>query len=179
MKVALVRHFKVIRGFPKKMFITPNELNQWLYEYEVSDIEAMEVNLESIKWEKCFSSDLSRAVKTAEMIFNGEIIKMKELREIQPVSPIKKDIKLPFLLYPLLLKAAWLINHNSQPESKIDVQKRAKTVLDKILSTGKEDMLIVSHAGLMMFMSKELLNRGFKGPKIKNPDNGKLYTYER
>jgi len=82
-------------------------------------------------------------------------------------------------LYPLLFKAAWLVNHKSQPESKADVKRRVKAVLDKILLKCQDDVLIVSHAGLMTFMRKELLNRGFRGPNFKTPDNGKLYVYER
>ncbi|WP_269082515.1 hypothetical protein [Aneurinibacillus tyrosinisolvens] len=40
-------------------------------------------------------------------------------------------------------------------------------------------MLIVSHAALMMFMEKELLKRGFTGPKVKTAENGKLYLFEK
>lgn len=178
MKLALVRHFRVITNFPKKMFLTPQELTQWFSEYESSDIQANTVNFEGIKWEKCFSSDLPRAAKTAGKIFPGEIIELKELREIQPVVPIMKEIKLPFVLYPLLLKAAWFFGHKSQPESKLDVEKRAKAVLDMILTKSRENILIVSHAGFMKVMRKELLNRGFKGPKFNNAENGKVYIYE-
>lgn len=179
MKVALVRHFKVAWDLPGKKFITPRELNQWFNEYELSDVEVKEIDLAGVRWEKCFSSDLTRAIKTAENIFPGEIIKMEQLREIRPVVPINKEIKLPFLLYPLLLKAAWLVNNKSQPETKTDVEKRAKAVLDEILSKGRKDILIVSHANFMKFLRKDLTNRGFQGPKFRTAQNGKVYIYQR
>jgi broad specificity phosphatase PhoE len=179
MKVGLVRHFKVKRGYPDKKFVTHKELFQWLDEYEASDIEVGETDLGSVEWKRCFASDLSRAAKTAEIIYDGDIMKMKELREVQIYPLFKRNIKLPFLLYPVLIRLAWLMKHKSQLESKSDVEKRVKAVLDDILSQSDEDVLIVSHGALMIFMRKELLRRGFKGPKFKTPENGKLYLFEK
>jgi broad specificity phosphatase PhoE len=179
MKVGLVRHFKVKKGYPKKTFITTNELIQWFEEYDTADIEDGEIELCGIEWKRCFASDLPRAVKTAEKIYSGNIVKMKELREI-PVYPIfKRNVKLPFLLWAILVRAAWLVNHKSQLESKTDCIKRIGAVLDDILSQSEEDVLIVSHGALMMFMRKELVKRGFRGPAFKTPENGKLYIFER
>ncbi|MFC3885142.1 histidine phosphatase family protein [Bacillus songklensis] len=179
MKIGLVRHFKVKRGYPEKRFVTQKELFQWLDEYEASDIEVGETSLGSIEWKRCFASDLPRAAKTAETIYDGNIIKMKELREVQIYPLFKRDIKLPFLLYPILIRMAWLLKHKSQLERKADVEKRVKAILDDILSQSDENILIVSHGALMMFMRKELLKRGFKGPKMKTPENGKLYVFEK
>jgi hypothetical protein len=39
--------------------------------------------------------------------------------------------------------------------------------------------LIVSHAGMMFYLRKELLRRGFYGPKFGIADNGRLYVFER
>jgi broad specificity phosphatase PhoE len=64
-------------------------------------------------------------------------------------------------------------------ESKADGIKRIQAVMDEILSQSEEDVLIVSHGALMMFMRKELLKRGFKGPRLKTPENGKLYIFEK
>jgi broad specificity phosphatase PhoE len=82
MKVGLVRHFKVKKEFPKKTFTSQDELFEWFAQYDASDIEEGEVDLCGVEWKRCFTSDLPRAVKTAEKIYSGNIIKMKELREV-------------------------------------------------------------------------------------------------
>jgi broad specificity phosphatase PhoE len=179
MKVGLVRHFKVKKDFPKKLFISQNELCKWFEEYDHCDIEVGKVDLYDTKWNRCFSSDLTRAVKTAETIHNGKIIKLVDLREIKSSPIFKWNLKLPFLLWIIFVRIAWAIKHRSQPESMADIRKRISSALDKIFSQSEEDVLIVSHAALMIFMRKELVKRGFKGPKVGTPQNGKLYIFEK
>lgn len=65
----------MIRGFPEK---------------KITDIEDGTIDLGGIEWTKCYTSDVHRAVKTAEQIFSGEIIKMRELREISMYPLFKK-----------------------------------------------------------------------------------------
>lgn len=143
------------------------------------DIEDGTIDLGGIEWTKCYTSDVHRAVKTAEQIFSGEIIKMRELREISMYPLFKKNMKLPFLLWAFLVRTAWLINHQSQQETKFDVEQRIHSVLDQIIQNQNDNILIVSHGAFMMMMSKELLRRGFKGKKITRPENGKLYIFEK
>lgn len=180
MKIGLVRHFKVKRGFPDKRFITGEEYLQWLKEYDASDIEIGEYNLQGIKWEKCLSSNLHRAFKTAEHIYGGQVIITDQLREIRVYPIFKRKIRLPFMAWMLLVRAAWFFNHKSQLESKKDVDQRINQLLDEILSQDQEDILLVSHGGLMFFLRKELIRRGFAGPKLGGtPVNGKLYVFEK
>lgn len=175
MRIGLVRHFKVKKGLPERTLISQIELIQWFEEYDVADLEDGEVYLGDNIWKKCFTSDLPRAIKTAEKIYNGNIVAMKELRELQPHIPSKRKIKLPFLLWAILIRCGFLT-----PRKYInDYERRVETVLDEILSQSDEDILIVSHGALMIYMRKELLKRGFKGPKFKIPDNGKLYVFEK
>ena len=82
------------------------------------------------------------------------------------------------MFHVIMIRLAWLLNHNSQPESKDDVKKRIEIALDQILGTEK-NILIVGHGGIMLFMRKELLKRGFIGPSFKNPKNGELYVFEK
>lgn len=104
---------------------------------------------------------------------------MRELREISMYPLFKKNMKLPFLLWAFLVRTAWLINHQSQQETKFDVEQRIHSVLDQIIQNQNDNILIVSHGAFMMMMSKELLRRGFKGKKITRPENGKLYIFEK
>ncbi|WP_044748436.1 histidine phosphatase family protein [Bacillus alveayuensis] len=177
MKVGLIRHFKVTRGYPNK-FVTSDELMKWADEYDASDVEENEIDLCNIEWKRCFSSDLLRAKITAEKAFNGKIVYLEELREIKLSPFFRLNIRLPLFLHLFFIRVAWLFNHKSQLESKSDVIKRINAALDKILISN-EDVLIVSHGGIMMFMRKELMRRGFKGPKFRRPDHGKLYIFQK
>lgn len=179
MKVGLIRHFKVTRGYPNSR-VTSDELLKWIEEYDASDVEENEIDLKNIDWQKCFSSDLPRAVKTAKKAFEGDITYLKELREITlaPVFPSSKR-RIPLKLHLLSIRLAWLFNHQSQPVSKADLRNKLNTTLDKILAGEEENVLIVSHGGVMMFLRKELLRRGFRGPEFKIANNGELYVFEK
>ncbi|MEI5909310.1 histidine phosphatase family protein [Bacillus spongiae] len=175
MKVGLIRHFKVTRGYPSKM-VTSDELMSWVTEYDESDVEEIEVNLCNIQWEKCFSSDLSRAKATAEKCFDGTIVYVDELREIS-LSPIfQSKIKLPLFVHLFCIRLAWLLNHKSQLEKKSEVLNRLNKALDIALHS-KDNVLIVSHGGTMFYLRRELRKRGFKGPKFNRPRNGVVYLF--
>lgn len=179
MKIGLIRHFKVKKELPKKLFISQNELLKWFEEYDYCDVEYGSVELGKTHWTSCFSSDLSRAVRTAETIYTEDIVKMKELRELKAYPVFKRNVSLPMFVWGFLIRIVWLLNHKSQLESVRDIRRRAGTVLDEILSRGQGDTLIVAHGALMLFMRKELVKRGFRGPRLRTPKNGKLYLYER
>lgn len=179
MKVGLVRHFKVQLEYPDKPFVTPDEVTAWFDQYDLAGVDEVEVDLGGVAWKRCYASDLPRAVKTAQRIYPGEVIIREELREI-PVFPlIKRQVKLPFLAWAVLVRLAWLVRHKSQQENMAAVKERINAVLDEILSRSDEDVLIVSHAALMIFLRKELLRRGFTGPSFRTAENGKLYLFER
>lgn len=175
MKVGLVRHFKVKKQLPKNIFVTSTDLKQWFDEYDIAEIEESEVNLNEVMWKRCFASDLPRAIKTAEKIYSGNIITMKELRELQLKLPLEKELKLPFLFWAILIKLGFLT-----PREYIkNVKKQIGTFLDEKLLTYNEDILIVSHGGLMIYLREGLMKRGFRGPKFKIPENGQLYIFEK
>jgi hypothetical protein len=47
------------------------------------------------------------------------------------------------------------------------------------LTEDKNNILVVSHADLMWYLKKELLLRGFTGPKFGKAKNGYLYIFEK
>ena len=177
MKIGLLRHFEVQRGYPNR-FVTTDELMKWVEEYDASDVVVKDIDLHDMDWRKCYSSDLGRAAITANSVFNGEVYFIKELREIR-ISPIFPKLwKLPVFVHLFFIRMAWWVNHKSQPESKSEVLKKIKNLVDKVVQEG-EDVLIVGHGGIMIYMRKELLRRGFHGPRFRRPENGKLYVYDR
>ncbi|NQD65583.1 histidine phosphatase family protein [Bacillus haikouensis] len=177
MKIGLVRHFKVKRGYPNSI-VSSEELMKWVEEYEASDVEENEVELCGIEWKACYSSNMKRAQVTAQKVFEGEIIFLEELREI-PLAPLfPSKMRLPLFIHLFAIRVAWWFNHPSQSESKREVLKKINRIVDRVISEG-EDVLIVGHGGVMMFMRKELTRRGFSGPSFGRPDNGVVYIFEK
>lgn len=179
MKIALVRHFRVKKNYDLWRWITPSEMMQWFDEYDQADVEETNVDLGEVDWEHCLSSDLPRALKTAKSIYEGDVIPFPQLREV-PVYPLtKRELRLPFWLWGMGVRLAWKWNHRSQIQAQKVVQKRIEEVLSYIEGLNKQNVLIVGHGAMMMFMQKELLKRGFQGPSIRNPANGKLYVFTK
>ncbi|TMU84842.1 histidine phosphatase family protein [Bacillus sp. BHET2] len=176
MKIGLVRHFKVTRGYPAS-FVTTEELMKWVEEYDASDVEGNEVDLQAVDWRSCYSSDLSRARITAQTVYDGDIHFLEELREIRLSPLFRSNKKLPFFLHLIMIRIAWWFNHESQPESRREIEERVNGVVDRIIHEGK-DVLIVGHGGIMMLMKKALRKRGFTGPSFSKPTNGKVYVYQ-
>ncbi|WP_195696709.1 histidine phosphatase family protein [Priestia megaterium] len=177
MKVALVRHYKVNKGLPENNRLSTDELVTWFQEYDESDITYGETDLNNIEWKRCFSSDMPRAHKTAKHIYKQEITLLPELREIpMPIIPVK--FKLPFILWALLFRMSGLINKQARKDMA-ETKRKVAAVLDRAISESEDDLLIVSHGGIMKFMRKELIKRGFKGPRFDIAVNGKLYLFEK
>ena len=177
MKIGLIRHFKV--KHPHKRFMTSVEFAEWVEGYDIAEVEENAVNLENIKWEKCYVSDLPRAIKTAETIFKDELIKTELLREV-PISPvINTRLKIPFVLWFLLGRLAWLFSHKSQSENVKQTNKRVLSLMKILTNLKEKNVLIASHGFLIFVLQKELFKNGFMGRKIRKVRNGILYIYQK
>ncbi|MCB2358247.1 phosphoglycerate mutase family protein [Clostridium estertheticum] len=177
MNIGLVRHFKV--NCCTKMFMTSADFKQWVKQYDNSDVIENKFKIGNIKWDKCFSSDLSRAIKTSQSIFKGEIIKTQLLREV-PIAPIfNTNIKIPYIFWCIGGRFAWFFQCKSQIEKKKDTQKRVNEFLDSIKDESSNNILIVCHGFFMNTLQKELKNRGVTGRTIRTPKNGTLYLYKK
>lgn len=78
MKIGIVRHFKVDIKMPR--VASSEEYSMLVKKYSQSPVIKNEVDLKNIKWGKCYSSTMTRAITTAEAIFKGEIIKFHHIR---------------------------------------------------------------------------------------------------
>jgi broad specificity phosphatase PhoE len=180
MRLGLVRHFRVARGFPKRFLVSTSEIAQWFQEYETSDIVPGHTDLMGIPWQRCYASDQPRAQKTARLIFPGEVIAVPELREMQVYAFEQGSLKLPFFAWSIIAKVKARVTKKLFSEPAPLMRRRISAFLDAMMEKGDDDVLIVSHGMLMQHFSRELRSRGFSGPLIRRtPDNGKLHLYER
>jgi len=180
-RIGIIRHFKV--NCHKSLFMTSKEFKEWEENYNKSDVIRNNVELRGIKWDKCYSSTLIRAIVTAQHVYKGNIVKNDLIREtiIDPI--FKSNFKLPYWFWAVSGRLAWYFNHKSQEENKILTKDKArkfvKTLLDEAKIEGTENILIVTHGFFMYSLQKELKKRGFIGKLITSPKNGALYLYKK
>lgn len=177
MRVGLIRHFPVdhlfLRGWVKQ-----SRVLQWFREYNEAAVQGMHVEV-GASWHVCYSSQLQRAKKTAEAVYAGEVIYTNLLNEPFPDPVFRSDIKMPFMLWALLIRCAILWNHGTQSHRKEVLEARIRELMPDILRHADDNVLIVSHAFTMEILSRFLLQEGFSGRKLRRPENGVLYLFER
>ncbi len=177
-RIGLIRHFEVCHPFPKG-WLTWQELVDWRGAYEQSDVRPGEIDLAGIPWSRCYASDLPRALLTAQAVFPGDIIQMPELREPRVGDFRTGRLRLPFSLWKQVLRVAWMTSHRSQRAARAAFMASIQQVVERVVATAAEDTLIVSHAGVMMFLRKELVRLGFAGPRFTIARNAQLYVFEK
>lgn len=177
MRIGLVRHFRVNCKKPA-FFMTSDQFENWVRHYDEAEIFHTDKKGMEIKWNVCYSSDLPRAVRTAEKAASCPIVETPLLREI-PLAPfIKTKWKLPFPIWNLAGRLAWLSSHPAQMESRKETKKRAKEFMSTIKNEGK-NVLVVSHGFFLYVLAKELEKQGYTGPRKRRFKNGELYIYEK
>jgi broad specificity phosphatase PhoE len=176
-RIGLMRHFPVVEPLPTG-WRTAAELHEWRQRYDGGEVTAGIIELGAINWQKCYSSDLRRAYVTAQAAYTGEITQTPLLREIE-VAPFGTGrLSMPVWVWRWMVRMAWLTSHESQRAARDDFRQRVQAVAD-MLDAEQNDTLVVSHAGMMMYLRRELLRRGFGGPKFRVADNARLYVFER
>ena len=177
MRIGLVRHFRVTEAWPAG-WLTSNDLQQWRQRYEASEPVVGPINVSRVAWQRCFSSDLKRARVTAQTAYAGHIIQTPLLREAEMLPFRTGRLRLPVSAWQWIFRLAWLTGHPSQRPARDDLHRRVREMAD-LLEAEPVDTLVVSHGGVMVFLRKELLRRGFQGPGFRLADHGRLYLFER
>ena len=80
MRVGLVRHFPVAEPMPSG-WLTALQLHEWRQRYDQAAAEPGAVSFAVEGWSRCYSSDVNRALVTAQTLYAGEIIQTPLLRE--------------------------------------------------------------------------------------------------
>jgi broad specificity phosphatase PhoE len=176
-RIGLIRHFPVDQPLPSG-WKTAADLIAWRESYDQATALVGEAHLGDGDWQVCLSSDLPRTLVTAQAVFSGPIEATALLREPQFNEFSTGKLRLPVWAWQLVLRAAWLSGHRSQKECRDDFRQRMLSVADR-LCAAEADTLVVSHAGMMAYLSAELRRRGFAGPKLRIARHATVYTYEK
>lgn len=178
MKIGLIRHFEVELNIPSRQWMTPDQIHRWMADYDGAEVKLGRVDLGGTSWARCISSDSPRARKTAQAIYGGPIEYTPMLRE-PALNPIARtNLRMPFPFWKMVLRVAWMTSHKSQLDAKTAFLANVRTFAHEVLPACREDTLVVGHAGFMMFLRKELLRQGYRGPRFTLPENGRLYVFE-
>ncbi len=177
MRIGLMRHFRVEEPLPAG-WQTAAQLDAWRRKYEASGVVPAPIDMGGGTWQKCLSSDLKRAYVTAQAAHAGPITQTPLLRELEAAPFDTGALRLPTLAWRWILHLAWLTSHPKQRALRDDFQNRIRSVAD-LLDQEAQDTLVVSHAGTMMYLRKELVGRGFTGPSFGIAEHARVYVYER
>ena len=150
----------------------------WFERYDVAEPAVGEYDLGGVDWQECLSSDLPRARITAGAVFRGEVGHSALLREPEFRQFKTGNLRLPIWAWQWLLRLSWITGHRSQRTCHDDFRRRVLAVAD-LLSASDRDTLVVSHAGMMAYLSAELRRRGFAGPKLHIAKHATAYIYEK
>ena len=176
MRIGLIRHFKV--DLKRNKLMTSKEYNEYMEQYDKAGVIVNELVIDK-DWDRCYCSSMSRAITTAKTVYHGEIILSDKLIEIPTAAFINFKFSLPYFLWGVLNRIAWISNLVSQPEKRQITLKRVNEIVDTILKVESGNILIVSHAGALHEIRKILLQKGFRGERFLGARNGKLYVYKR
>lgn len=174
MKIGLIRHFKVTLPYPTKWLVSYDEVVDWFAKYEHGELDIFPIDLGDEEWHAGYTSAAPRAVKTAKAIPAISFISSEEIKELDLIPHLKSNVRLPFMVW-----ATWVKIVSSSSHEEVTVFKnRIASFVDKIMETHiDQNVLIVSHGFVMMFMQKELKKRGFQGKGFSSPKNGVVYTF--
>lgn len=177
-KLGLVRHFKVDEISAKKL--SSQDYRQWLDTYDRGDVIVVPLAIVSDQWDRSYSSDLKRAIITAESSFKLKPIAIKKLREVRLEPFIETNRKISLHFWSVFGTMLWLFSKNDGRETYRATKKRINEFLDEYIEDTSEDrVLIYCHGFLIFAFQWELRKRKYKGPFIIGPKNGELFIFEK
>lgn len=176
-RVGLLRHFPVREGYPRG-WCTAVELAAWRDRYDGSPVVPGAFDLGGVDWVRCVCSPLPRARDTAARVFSGPVEVLEDLKEAE-FGPLGTGwLRLPALGWRLWMQVAWRVGHASQREFRDAFRQRVHRAADR-LERGGDPTLVVSHAGMMLYLGRELARRGFRGPRLGVAEHARAYVFER
>jgi broad specificity phosphatase PhoE len=177
MRIGLLRHFPVVEPLPTG-WKTAAELDAWQVRYDAAAAIVGAFDLGGIAWQACVSSDAERARVTAAAVFGAAVTHTALLREASLAPFATGGLRLPVGAWRWVLRLAWMTGHRSQRARRDEFRTRVAAAADELCAV-QRDTLVVSHAGMMAYLSRELCRRGFIGPRLRDARHATVYVYER
>lgn len=176
--IGLMRHLEVDMPMPTG-WLTARDLIEWRERYDIAELaHGCRASAGSIEWKRCLSSDLPRSIITAQQVFQGHIEMTPLLREPDVAEFRTGRLRLRQGAWRWILRTAWLTGHRSQRTARDEFMQRIRTIASSLIAA-QDDTLVVSHAGVMVFLQKQLRDAGFTGPRFRMPEHGRLYVFDR
>jgi broad specificity phosphatase PhoE len=170
MKIVLARH-----GKPKldqRSWITPRELPDWLRGYNDSEVFADGVPsvTATVAAESAIivSSPLLRCVQSALLLApSREITTEKLFHEAGIPYALWAFPRLPLAVWAVLFRTAWFWGYSSNSESLALAKIRAHHAAERLIELAKlhESVFVMGHGIFTALMAKQLVERGWIGPK--------------
>lgn len=175
MQIGLVRHFKI--PYRKWQWLTSTGYADFLRWYDGSEGRERSGQAPATAWQRCYSSDMLRAVETAGKLTRGPVTCMPLLREIPQAPVFDTRLKLPLIVWHVLSRIGWWFDHPSQPEGRTASTRRAARIVEFMLRQPVDQpLLIVTHGFLMYGLRRELARRGVRGRIPTHPQCGDVYV---
>lgn len=176
MRIGLLRHFEV--DCSHTYMLSGGEFQEWVRQYDSSPIKVTAMPETKYNWEKCYCSDLPRAIKTAQHVYQGIVIKTALIREV-PIAPVFiLRMDLPHIFWLIAGRIAWWLSHSSQPETVKQTRDRVRRFVSELMLEPEKSILVVTHGFLMPLIQKELNNNGFIGERSRRAKCGRIYVFE-
>ncbi len=175
-RIALMRHFKV--GIERPRTCNSREYDGACMEYDRRDIiiPAQPPEL-STRYGVCYSSSMKRAVDTARLVYDGEIIYRDDIVEIPLRAIFSTRLKLPFGVWNVINRIGWARNSKRVAETRNQTMERVDRFLEHLFQCGHRDILVVSHGLFLAALQIELSRRGFKGNGFFRAGYGEVYEF--
>jgi broad specificity phosphatase PhoE len=174
-KVVLIRHFKV--GFRWKFFYNTAEYEVDCGGYNTAPVVTSDLKISST--DRLITSTMNRAIETSRHIFGRDADAAENNLCEVPMKPfVKTKLKFPKLVWDIIGRLQWRLNHKNQPEPFNKSRERVKTFVEDLVAKN-QNVVIVCHGWIIKLMIRELKRHGFRGPNPLFIKNATPYEFNR
>ena len=175
-RIGLCRHFPIPDVSSWKL-MSSQKYREWIdFNKKILPEETFSTALNG--WDICFSSDLPRAKKTAEVLASSIPVHYQNLLQEVAFHPFDLPLVLPKGAWLLISRLYWYFGGNAI-ETKKGSFLRAAAAADLLEKREENHILVITHGFFMHCLIKKLIPLGYKGSIPPYPEYGKVYLFEK